>query len=728
MEEIEEELFALDRERILELAGEESLAVADRAADYLQCAARFLRQLLEEYAFVRGGGLQKAELGELQRRNHVLYEDILPEHYAESYANPVYCTERFGKEYGPLAAALIYELRSMIPFVYEGLSCELRIRMELFLEVYTAFSVEWQQYRTLQEEGRDPGELGVTGVPPVKSLRRILYAYVSDYLEQETTLTVGRKLVGETGAGDAAAERQPGDYAMAVLRTYDLSDPRYLYAFGEYITDNELRLHRYLQGLSEEKIAEMADIWTEGYRIGFVNTGKDLSAKRSASLLWQLGFERMIVRSVRNLEAMGKKCICVRVTEGLFGLHGSEPDGYHGTDPNPQYHYDHREDLALILDGPLANRMTEALTAAYKVWQKETPYYAGPLVMDVFGDPPFLPHIGEGKPSFGSEQQRLIAGYRRNASRQYNEAVIGSNRSFTIIAFPLPSIEKGNPKGASFEDIFRAVMDINTLDYLTYRNIQSKLIDALDTADHLHITGRNGNPTDLTVNLWKLQDPEHESIFENCVADVNIPVGEVFTSPVLKGTGGLLQVSEVYLEGVCFRDLALTFEDGMVVSYSCSNHKGEENAEEKGRALIEENILFHHRTLPMGECAIGTNTTAYAAGIRCGITDRLPILIAEKTGPHFAVGDTCYSDEEDNVSFNPGGKRIVAKENEISMQRHTAPEKAYYGCHTDITIPFAELGRIEAVRSDGSRVVLIEDGRFVLPGTEELNLPLEGLG
>ena len=26
-----------------------------------------------------------------------------------------------------------------------------------------------------------------------------------------------------------------------------------------------------------------------------------------------------------------------------------------------------------------------------------------------------------------------------------------------------------------------------------------------------------------------------ESLFENCVADVNIPVGEVFTSPVLKG-------------------------------------------------------------------------------------------------------------------------------------------------------------------------------------------------
>ena len=41
--------------------------------------------------------------------------------------------------------------------------------------------------------------------------------------------------------------------------------------------------------------------------------------------------------------------------------------------------------------------------------------------------------------------------------------------------------------------------------------------------------------TDLTVQLHTLQDPEKETIFENCVADVNIPVGEVFTSPTATG-------------------------------------------------------------------------------------------------------------------------------------------------------------------------------------------------
>lgn len=49
----------------------------------------------------------------------------------------------------------------------------------------------------------------------------------------------------------------------------------------------------------------------------------------------------------------------------------------------------------------------------------------------------------------------------------------------------------------------------------------------------------------------------------------------------------------------------------------------------------------------MGEFAIGTNTTAYVAALKYGIADKLPILIAEKMGPHFAVGDTCYSWAED---------------------------------------------------------------------------------
>ena len=78
---------------------------------------------------------------------------------------------------------------------------------------------------------------------------------------------------------------------------------------------------------------------------------------------------------------------------------------------------------------------------------------------------------------------------------------------------------------------------------------------------------------------------------------------------------------------------------------------------------------MNHETLPMGEFAIGTNTTAYRMARDFDIADKLPILIAEKTGPHFAVGDTCYSHEEDMVTYNPDGKQIVARENDFSKLR-----------------------------------------------------------
>ena len=44
---------------------------------------------------------------------------------------------------------------------------------------------------------------------------------------------------------------------------------------------------------------------------------------------------------------------------------------------------------------------------------------------------------------------------------------------------------------------------------------------------------------------------------------------------------------------------------------------------------------------------------------------------------------------------------------------------------TDITIPYSELGDITVIHKDGTKISLIREGRFVLPGTEELNRALE---
>lgn len=361
------------------------------------------------------------------------------------------------------------------------------------------------------------------------------------------------------------------------------------------------------------------------------------------------------------------------------------------------------------------NRRLEAMKNAYEKYKEEAAVYGGPAVVEVFGETPFAPEMKKEVCKSTETVQKLKVEYAVQAGDLVNWYIKGEERSFTIIAFPVPAI------GGQFEEIFKETVRMNTLDYTLYRDLQQTLIDALNRAEYVEIKGMNGNRTDLRVALHKLENPEKETNFENCVADVNIPVGEVFTSPRLAGTDGTLHVKRVFLNELEYRDLEITLKNGQTDTYGCGNF----DTKEEGQRYIREHVLYHHASLPLGEFAIGTNTTAYVMAKRFRIEDKLPILIAEKMGPHFALGDTCYSHAEDVTVYNPDGREIVAKDNEISLLRKTDRSKAYFNCHTDITIPYEELGELTAVCPDSSRIPILSRGRFVLPGLGELNVPLD---
>ena len=651
-------------------------------ADYFHTVASFLLQILDFYHKKSSGELCDYSLDELKKLNMSLYQDVLPEEYENSFANPAFAAEKLGKEFGQVLCTLYTELRSNIVYAFEDRLFYLATTFELFIEVYNI----------IEQPDSDAEEA-----------KSAIYYYFFDYADI-------------TAADSLHDSFDPArNFATDIICNCDLTDLRYLYYFGEYITENELKTAAYLNSLSEQQIHDMAFTFTDGYRRGFELYRIDLSKKKTVNIRFHLGFERMVREVISQFRQMGLEPCIYRAGISISRRNLRGKVGYYGASPNKQYEYDHRMDDAIFFDKAYADRRLQEQKLALESIKNLCSDFAGPAVAETFGEKPFNPIEKKEALQYSQKQQQLKLDYQAENGMLTNQYIPGDQTSFSIIAYPLPEI------GADYEKIFEETIRVNTLNQDEYLNIQTKIIDALDSAEFVTVTGRGENHTNLTISLAPLQDISKETRFENCLADVNIPLGEVFTSPKLEGTEGTLHVTKVFLNELEYHNLTLVFQDGIITEYTCSNF----DTEAENKKYILENVLFHHETLPMGEFAIGTNTTAYAMGKKYRISHLLPILIAEKTGPHFAIGDTCFSHEEESATYNPDGKRMIAKENSYSLLRKTDAKKAYVNCHTDITIPYDELGDILVHRADGEIIPIIRQGRFALPGTEALNNALK---
>ena len=209
--------------------------------------------MIEEYRWIAAGGLKNAELEELKRHNEICHIDLLGRAYEMSWANPAWAVKQLGKKFGQLLSAVSAELHSLPAFVYEQDLEAVTIRTELFLEIYCAFA----------DAEREDTE------PEYEQIREIFYWFASDYAELTAEHAV---------AGSVDWEQ---DFARKIVMESDLSDIRYLFYYGEYITDDQWKLAEYLNGLPEEKIQKIADTYTEGYKKGFELAKKDLKCKKS---------------------------------------------------------------------------------------------------------------------------------------------------------------------------------------------------------------------------------------------------------------------------------------------------------------------------------------------------------------------------------------------------------------------------------------------------------------
>ena len=677
-----EERFSLAVNRIRTIHTElwdQTITLSDKHLNsYFIKTSYFALQLSEIYNLSKSGILRTLTETELFHLNKCLYEDIEKGRYETSYTNPAYAVKRFGQETGLYLSALYAELRSNIPNAIEEHLFNLTTIFELFIEIYNLF----------EEPDCKP-----------EQIKSALYYYFFDYSDITIKAGLNNMLNPEMS------------FIKDIIINENLEDLRYLYFFGEYVTENEINIAKYLNRLSQDKIDSIARTFTQGIIKGYKVYNMDMSGKKTVNIRYPLGFERIIKSAISQFRDNGLEPVIYRASTAITARTSMYKVGFHGASANKQFEYDHRNDLALIFDKGFADRQLSEYKLAYEAMKDSASEFAGPALIESFGEKPFTPIEKDCLPKYSDKHQKQLIAFRSEKGMLTNNYIPQDKISFTIIAFPVPDI------GKDFERIFEETVKVNTLDSDKYEKIQTKIISALDKGDYVTVTGRGSNHTDIKVNLVKKTDPEKQTVFENCLADVNIPLGEVFTSPELKGTEGILHVTEVYLDNLKYKELELTFKDGCVIDYTCKNFENEAD----NKKYIHENVLYRHDTLPIGEFAIGTNTTAYMMGLKYNISGLLPILIAEKTGPHFAVGDTCFSHEEELVTYNPDGKQMVAKENDFSKLRNSEPEKAYFNCHTDITIPYSELGDIIVHTGSGETIDIIKNGRFVLEGTEALN-------
>ena len=614
-----------------------------------------------------------ASFADIKKKYDCFSKEFKPNNYKTSYLNPDHSAEIFGEKTGSAVHVIYSFFRQYRSFAFEQKIFKMEKYNRLFLEMYEAFTLKKKfSYKFLTE---------------------LIAKYEKRYDLDEAVLSFKESLGREY------------TYYKEIVLSSDPKDLRYLMRYNINITENEIKTAEFFKTYSKKKLDILAKQIAEAYEQGFVNNGKDISKKSTVMIRFSAGQEELVKRLIHFLQK----------DYGLQSIVGCPSS----TPVNKQISHDLKFSNAAYFDAEHAEKRIELLDKMYKNTKEDSGAFSGVILIESFGEKPFSPKTKKTAWSYSPDQQKAYQNFISKNMQLRQKYMPRTESSFCIIAFPSPEI------GKDFEKIFEDILEVNMLESSRYEKIQKNIIDSIDKADHVHIKGKGGNLTDIIIKNQKLKDPKKQTNYCNCGADVNIPVGEVFTSPQLKGTNGTLHIKETFLNGLKFKDLRLDFKDGFISDYNCKNFKNEDD----NKKFIRENLIFPHSTLPIGEFAIGTNTLAYVAAKKYDILDVLPVLIIEKMGPHFAIGDTCFSHEEDRATYNPiDNKEITARENEMSAKRKTDHSKAYTGVHTDITLPYEDIEFISGITSEGKRLDIIKNGRFAVKGTEELNIPLDKYG
>jgi len=189
--------------------------------------------------------------------------------------------------------------------------------------------------------------------------------------------------------------------------------------------------------------------------------------------------------------------------------------------------------------------------------------------------------------------------------------------NWVIVPFPCNAFaQEANMDLISYSDFVKKALLLNKEDPVKeWKEIGKKqdlLVEILNTVDSIHVLGQD---TDLTLSVKGRK-------WVNCCGQVNLPDGEVYTSPLEDSVNGCIRFTYPGIYGGReVENIYLEFKDGKVTKATA----------DKAEDLLHELLALENAEI-LGEFAIGTNY---------GITDFTKnMLFDEKIGGtlHCALG------------------------------------------------------------------------------------------
>jgi aminopeptidase len=159
-----------------------------------------------------------------------------------------------------------------------------------------------------------------------------------------------------------------------------------------------------------------------------------------------------------------------------------------------------------------------------------------------------------------------------------------NNTRWCVLRYPSPAFAMNAKMPTStFADFYYKAC---LLDYAELDNRMKPLHELLATGKELHLKGEG---TDIKFSI------EGQNWIP-CSGDLNIPDGEIFSSPLLTSVNGTISYAPSVYEGKPFEFVKLTVKDGVVTDFDSSNNAG-----------LEQILSTDEGARRFGEFSFGTN-------------------------------------------------------------------------------------------------------------------------